>query len=225
MAKKKLSEQEEKEIKILQSTNEMLTKTLNDVKLRGDNDVIKRVTLAKEDIVNKIKTIDNEYTENLEEVDIVSEMLKNNYDETIEERLETKTFNESFKPNEVEYETNDVQVSSLNDYSTNIIANDDFNNIDDDMNYDIISLPSKGQCYVNKLERVPVGYLTAYDENFITSPNLYRDGLIIDFLLKHKIKNNNINIDELVSGDVDAIVLFLRATSYGVDFPIVVRDP
>lgn len=225
MAKKKLSEQEEKEIKILQSTNEMLTKTLNDVKLRGDNDVIKRVTLAKEDIVNKIKTIDNEYTENLEEVDIVSEMLKNNYDETIEERLETKTFNESFKTNEIEYETNDVQVSSLNDYSTNVIANDDFNNIDDDMNYDIISLPSKGQCYVNKLERVPVGYLTAYDENFITSPNLYRDGLIIDFLLKHKIKNNNINIDELVSGDVDAIVLFLRATSYGVDFPIVVRDP
>jgi hypothetical protein len=29
----------------------------------------------------------------------------------------------------------------------------------------------------------------------------------------------------LVSGDADAIILFLRATSYGPDFPIVVNDP
>ena len=59
----------------------------------------------------------------------------------------------------------------------------------------------------------------------ITSPNLYKDGLIIDFLLKHKILDKSINIEELCSGDVDAITLFLRATSYGPDFPIVVRDP
>jgi hypothetical protein len=94
-----------------------------------------------------------------------------------------------------------------------------------DVQYDVISLPSNGECYRNKTERVPVGYLTAYDENFITSPNLYKDGLVIDFLLKHKIMNKDINIDELVSGDVDAIILFLRATSYGTDFPIYVRDP
>ena len=68
-------------------------------------------------------------------------------------------------------------------------------------------------------------HVTAYDENFITSPNLYQDGLIIDFLLKHKVLNKDIDIDDLCVGDIDAITLFLRATSYGVDFPITVRDP
>ena len=88
-----------------------------------------------------------------------------------------------------------------------------------------LQLPSNGQCYRSKVDRVPVAYLTAYDENIITSPNLYKDGLVIDYLLKNKIVNRDINVEELVSGDADAIILFLRATSYGPDFPIVVRDP
>ena len=62
MAKKKLTEQEEKEIKILQATNEMYTKTLNDVKLRGDEDVIRRVELAKADVEQQIKNIDSSLT-------------------------------------------------------------------------------------------------------------------------------------------------------------------
>jgi hypothetical protein len=100
-----------------------------------------------------------------------------------------------------------------------------FNNIDATAQYDVIQLPSNGQCYKNKMDRVPVAYLTAYDENIITSPNLYKDGIVIDFLLKNKIVNKEINPDDLVSGDIDAITLFLRATSYGPDFPIVVADP
>ena len=48
---------------------------------------------------------------------------------------------------------------------------------------------------------------------------------MIDFLLKNKILSNDINVDDLVSGDADAIILFLRATSYGPEFPIVVNDP
>jgi hypothetical protein len=75
------------------------------------------------------------------------------------------------------------------------------------------------------MDRIPVAYLTAYDENIITSPNLYKDGLVIDFLLKNKIVNKEINPDDLIGGDVDAITLFLRATSYGAEFPIIVADP
>lgn len=100
-----------------------------------------------------------------------------------------------------------------------------FNDVDPSLQYDVIQLPSNGQCYKSKIDRVPVAYLTAYDENIITSPNLYKDGLVIDFLLKNKIVNKDINVDDLVSGDADAIILFLRATSYGPDFPIVVQDP
>ena len=100
-----------------------------------------------------------------------------------------------------------------------------YDNSNNNEAYDIIPLPSNGECYSSKIGRLPVAYLTAYDENLITSPNLYRDGLVIDLLLKNKIKDKSINIDNLVSGDVDAIVLFLRATSYGTDFPISVTDP
>lgn len=228
MAKKKLTEQEEKEIKMLQATNEMYEKTLENVKLRGDEEMVKRVQLAKNDIVAQIKQIDGSSlkTNNKnEENNSVSDILNNRYNdnESIEEILDRNSFNESFK---IKENINDISVNTtINNVNDVIISNNDFNSIDDDMNYDIISLPSNGQCYRHKTERLPVGYLTAYDENFITSPNLYKDGLIIDFLLKHKVKNNNIKLDELVSGDVDAIILFLRATSYGAEFPIVVRDP
>ena len=99
------------------------------------------------------------------------------------------------------------------------------NNTDPNAQYDIIPLPSKGECYMMKIDRLPVGYLTASDENLITSPNLYESGNITSILLKKKILNKDINVDNLISGDVDAIMVFLRGTSYGNDFPIVVTDP
>ena len=99
------------------------------------------------------------------------------------------------------------------------------NNVDQNAQFDLIPLPSKGECYRLKIDRVPVGYLTASDENLITSPNLYESGSISSILLKKKILNKNINVDNLVSGDVDAIMVFLRGTSYGNDFPIVATDP
>ena len=90
--------------------------------------------------------------------------------------------------------------------------------------FDVIPLPSKGQCYPSKIARVPVAYLTAYDENILVSPNLYRDNLVLDYIVKNKIMNNAIDPDELVTGDRDAIILWLRATGYGNEFPITATD-
>ena len=90
--------------------------------------------------------------------------------------------------------------------------------------YDVIPLPSKGQCYANKKAEVPVSYMTAYDENLIMSPNLYKNGLFLDYLLKNKVMSNEIDPDDMIQGDRDAIVLWLRATSYGSEYPITVTD-
>lgn len=102
-------------------------------------------------------------------------------------------------------------------------------NILKDMNpdaaYDIIPLPSKGECYKSKIDKVPVRYMTGADENFITSPNLYESGMLSEVLMKRTIKSDKISVDELVSGDADAIMLFLRATSYGIELPISAYDP
>lgn len=226
MAKKKLTPEQEKEIKLLQSNNEMLQRTKEEAKLRGKEGSVKRIELAQQDVYEQLRKIDNEVAEevingNNNNGSVVSSMLEARYsDESVYDILKK---NEEKQQSIVKESSTASNVESV--VKEAVFSNTDFNNVDMDMQYDVISLPSNGECYKNKLERVPVGYLTAYDENFITSPNLYKDGLVIDFLLKHKIMNNDINIDELVSGDVDAIILFLRATSYGPEFPIYVRDP
>ena len=96
-------------------------------------------------------------------------------------------------------------------------------NVNNNSVYDVIKLPSKGECYANKMSTIPVGFLTAYDENLIASPNLYRDGQLFDYLLKEKIMNG-VNPATLLEGDRDAIILWLRATGYGNEFPITATD-
>lgn len=89
--------------------------------------------------------------------------------------------------------------------------------------YDTIKLPSKGECYKNKMKDIEVSYLTAYDENLILSPNLYKNGTFLDHILKNKIKSD-ISPDNLIQGDRDAIIIWLRATGYGNEYPITIID-
>lgn len=225
--KKKLTPEQEKEIKLLQANNEMLQKTKETVKLKGNTDSVKRIELAQQDVYEQLKKIDVDIANEImsgndkeQEDDVIVNMLKTDDNESIFDILKKNGGDHNIPDDKEVVSTNE------NTYVKEaVISSNEFNNVDSDVQYDIVSLPSNGQCYRDKIERVPVAYLTAYDENFITSPNLYKDGLVIDFLLKHKIMNKDINIDELVTGDVDAIILFLRATSYGPEFPIYVRDP
>ena len=90
--------------------------------------------------------------------------------------------------------------------------------------FDVIPLPSNGEAYRDKIAKMPVAYLTAYDENMIVSPNLYRDNLIIDYILQEKLLSKAIDPMDLLEGDRDAIILFLRASGYGNEYPITATD-
>lgn len=90
--------------------------------------------------------------------------------------------------------------------------------------YDAIPLPSNGEAYPSKIKTIPVSYLTAYDENLIVSPNLYKNGTFLDYVLKAKIMTNEIDPDDLLPGDRDAIILWLRASGYGSEYPVSVND-
>ena len=90
--------------------------------------------------------------------------------------------------------------------------------------FDVIPLPSKGECYKTKTSKVPVSYLTAYDENMIVAPNLYRDKLIIDTILEQKVMSDEVATGDLLEGDRDAIILFLRSSGYGNEYPITATD-
>lgn len=222
---KKLTEEQEKEIQILLANNEMLENSKKDAETRGKKNSVKQIERAQEDVIKQINSIDPSALNKkkasstiFDDTDIsMFDMLKANEEDN---RINTVSEeNDSKKIDTVEEEQVMSQSETVDSEKTN------FNDVDPSLQYDVIQLPSNGQCYKSKIDRVPVAYLTAYDENIITSPNLYKDGLVIDFLLKNKIVNKDINVDDLVSGDADAIILFLRATSYGPDFPIVVQDP
>lgn len=222
---KKLTEEQEKEIQMLLANNEMLENSKKDAENRGKKNSVKQIERAQEDVIKQINSIDPSALNKkkasstiFDDTDIsMFDMLKANEEDN---RINTVSEeNYSKKIDTVDEEQVMSQSETVDSEKTN------FNDVDPSLQYDVIQLPSNGQCYKSKIDRVPVAYLTAYDENIITSPNLYKDGLVIDFLLKNKIVNKDINVDDLVSGDADAIVLFLRATSYGPDFPIVVQDP
>ncbi len=59
--------------------------------------------------------------------------------------------------------------------------------IDPTIAYDVVELPSKGIHYANKKKSVRVAYLTAADENILSSQNLLKTNTVIDELLKRKI--------------------------------------
>ena len=94
-----------------------------------------------------------------------------------------------------------------------------------DVAYDVIPLPTKGIFYKNKKDSVKVSYLTASDENILTSQNLIQQGMVIDELLRAKVIDKDITVDELHESDKEAILLFLRNTAYGSDITLVVVDP
>ena len=91
--------------------------------------------------------------------------------------------------------------------------------------YDIIPLPSKGLFYNNKKSSIKVGYLTASDENILLSPNLVQSGKMLDVLLERKVLDKDIRVKDLLSGDRDAILVFLRTSGYGNIYPVKLKDP
>ena len=95
---------------------------------------------------------------------------------------------------------------------------------------DYVMLPSKGRIYppdspLHNMEEIEVRHLTAADEDILTSRSLLRSGTAIDTLLDNVIINQSIKAEELVSGDKNAIMTFLRITGYGPEYNIEISCP
>lgn len=92
--------------------------------------------------------------------------------------------------------------------------------------HDVVTLPSQGIFYKSKKKSIKVGYLTAADENVIASAisGLNRDQLTLS-LIKNKIYETDIKPEELLEGDIEAVLIFLRNTSFGPEYSVKVTDP
>jgi hypothetical protein len=131
-----------------------------------------------------------------------------------------------------EQEGNTVQVMGDNIPKSTTFNHDDFERTltretDPDLmtSYEIVKLPSKGLFYKNHISEVNVEYMTSKDEDLLTTPSLIENGTVLDVLLRRKIKTAGINPEDLLPGDRNAILLFLRSSSYGSDYTVQVADP
>ena len=89
--------------------------------------------------------------------------------------------------------------------------------------HDVVSLPSQGKYYKHGKSSIKVGYLTAQDENTLLGQK--NGDNIIMTLLRNKIYEPNFDPMELLECDVEAILIFLRNTSFGSEYTFNLRDP
>ena len=223
-----------KELEILESSNLMYENTKNKARIEMkrvlNEDGSRRFT--DEQIENKISLIEEAQKELFQKYEAFGGNVEELKTKTLKGETGKKTKKSSKKTKVVENVTTPVitpkKIKEVEPISApeQVILKDEFlpvSNVNNNSAYDVIPLPSKGECYVNKMATIPVGYLTAYDENLIVAPNLYKDGQLFDYLLKEKIMTN-VNPGSLLEGDRDAIILWLRATGYGNEFPVSATD-
>lgn len=91
--------------------------------------------------------------------------------------------------------------------------------------FGMLFLPSKGLFYKNKNKYLLVGYLTYFEESILTSEMMQESNIAMPIILEKVIMNNDFDIKEILSCDVQAISMFLRAFSYGDSIEVELECP
>lgn len=221
------TKKDESEIVRLENEEELMKSTM----VKSDKDIEKQIEKNRkyeQEMLKKSKDAFEKIKETVKESSVANKIGVTNEENIERVKVENSTVNEKKQPIKVQNTTVKESVSKKKKVE-NIKYDFDFSNIPNWVQYDVIPLPSNGMCYPItsplRCGRIPVAYLTAADENIIISPNVYRDGKLLDIILNRKILDKRINVSDLCSGDRDAIILWLRATSYGEDFPINATNP
>jgi hypothetical protein len=88
---------------------------------------------------------------------------------------------------------------------------------------EVLDLPSKGKLYPkdNPLSsgRITIKYMTAKEEDILSSTNLIKKGIVLDKLFESIIVDD-VNINDILVGDKNAIILATRLLGYGADYNV-----
>jgi len=94
---------------------------------------------------------------------------------------------------------------------------------------EVLSLPSEGLLYPEdsplRSGKVDVKYMTAKEEDILTSTNLIEQGVVITRLLESIIADPKVKLDDLLIGDKNAIMVGTRILGYGANYDIILTDP
>jgi len=94
---------------------------------------------------------------------------------------------------------------------------------------EVIDLPSKGKMYPEghpcKDGKIELKYMTAKEEDILTSQNLIKKGLVIDRLLDSLILTPGVKCEDLLLGDKNAVMVAARVLAYGPEYTCEITTP
>jgi len=94
---------------------------------------------------------------------------------------------------------------------------------------EMIDLPSKGKLYPKdsplKDGKIEIKYMTAKEEDILTSANLIKKGVVIDRLLDSLIVTSGVKCQDLIIGDKNAIMVAARILAYGPEYICEIDNP
>jgi hypothetical protein len=94
---------------------------------------------------------------------------------------------------------------------------------------EVIDIPSEGYFYPvgSPLSsgRIELKYMTAKEEDILTSQNLIKKGIVLDELLKALIVTPGVQLEDLLISDKNAIFIAARRLAYGDKYPAKITCP
>ena len=89
---------------------------------------------------------------------------------------------------------------------------------------EVVDLPSQGLLYPKDSPlssgKIEVKYMTAREEDILTSANLIKRGVVIDKLIEALIVDKLIKVDDLLIGDKNAVLIAARILAYGKEYQV-----
>ncbi len=89
---------------------------------------------------------------------------------------------------------------------------------------EVVDLPSQGLLYPTDSPlssgKIEIKYMTAREEDILTSANLIKKGVVIEKLLESLVIDKSIKIDDLLIGDKNAVLIAARILAYGKEYNV-----
>ena len=89
---------------------------------------------------------------------------------------------------------------------------------------EVVDLPSQGLLYPKDSPlssgKIEVKYMTAKEEDILTSANLIKKGIVVEKLIESLVVDKSIDIDTILVGDKNAILIASRILAYGKEYEV-----
>ena len=120
-----------------------------------------------------------------------------------------------------------AQQAQMKGFTTRNVMQDDFGM---QIPVEAIPLPSEGKIYpedssAHNRATLEIKAMTAREEDILTSRALIKKGTVISELIKSCLIDKSVNVENLISGDRNALMTAIRITGYGSEYSVEVQCP